>query len=78
MYELQEGCCAICNAPGERPAVEYFRGSNTGVLCIDHCHNTGKVRGLLCTNCNVGLGRFKENPAMFLRAAQYVLEEGVV
>ena len=78
MYELQEGCCAICGKPGDRPAVEYFRGSQAGVLCIDHCHKTGKVRGLLCTNCNVGLGRFGEDPAMFLRAAQYVLEEGVI
>jgi DNA-binding sugar fermentation-stimulating protein len=36
-------------------------------LVIDHCHNTGKVRKLLCTNCNVAIGMFKENPRiMFL------------
>lgn len=41
-------------------------------LHIDHCHTTGKVRGVLCTNCNRGLGHFQENPALLRLAAEYI------
>lgn len=43
-----------------------------GKLHVDHNHETGQVRGVLCTNCNVGLGHFKENPALLRRAADYL------
>ena len=56
----QDGKCAICGAPkGEE-------------LRIDHCHATGKLRGLLCDNCNWGLGNFKDNPDLLNRAIQYL------
>lgn len=45
------------------------------VLCIDHDHVTGKVRGLLCHNCNLGVGNFKDNPDFLRKAANY-LERG--
>jgi hypothetical protein len=39
---------------------------------IDHCHETGVVRGVLCSECNTGLGKFRDDPALLLRAADYL------
>jgi hypothetical protein len=41
---------------------------------IDHCHTTGKVRGLLCNGCNTGIGMFKESIPALLKAADYIFE----
>lgn len=41
-------------------------------LCIDHCHTTGKARGLLCTLCNTALGYFKDNTVNMARAIEYL------
>ena len=58
MLESQNGTCAICKV--ETPE------SNGKMLCIDHDHETGMVRGLLCSNCNRALGHLRESvPAMF-------------
>jgi hypothetical protein len=51
MLEEQNGVCAIC---------QEFHGGRSGRLDIDHCHVTGKVRGLLCHKCNRALGLLKE------------------
>lgn len=59
----QNGVCAIC---GLRPK----RGSH---LVIDHCHNTGVVRGLLCGKCNTGLGQFDEDLDLLASAASYLI-----
>ena len=48
----QDNACAICQTPLQ------FEGTLTHT---DHCHETGRVRGILCTNCNRGLGHFKDN-----------------
>lgn len=64
MLVAQDGGCAICgsdNAEG--------RG---GMLHVDHCHSTGKVRGLLCDQCNHGLGKFKDDQALLQRAIEYL------
>lgn len=57
MQSEQEGCCAIC-------------GIKPKLLNVDHCHQTGKVRGLLCRHCNHMLGNAKDNGA--------ILEAGMV
>ena len=62
LYEAQHGTCKIC---GSEPTT--VRG-----LHVDHCHSTGKVRGLLCHGCNVGIGSMKENPDIFLKAIEYL------
>lgn len=67
----QSGRCAIC--PAEFGAT---RAGKKQRLAVDHCHETGKVRGLLCANCNNGLGRFKDDPGLLERAAQYLRREG--
>jgi hypothetical protein len=59
----QGGVCAIC---GE------LELSKTGRLHIDHNHDTGKVRGLLCGQCNKGIGLFKDTPDLLLSAAKYL------
>jgi hypothetical protein len=55
----QEGKCAICGSLERR-------------LVIDHDHETGKVRALLCWGCNVGLGYFGDSPEMMMEAIAYV------
>ncbi len=39
---------------------------------VDHCHSTGRVRGILCPNCNVGLGHFRDQPRLLTRAIDYL------
>ena len=65
MYEQQEGCCAICSQ---------HESTFTRALAVDHCHQTGKVRGLLCVNCNVGLGNFKDSEEFLTAAIAYLKE----
>lgn len=60
----QNGKCAICK-------VSLDMGKRT---CIDHCHNSKKVRGILCWSCNVGLGHFKDSPELLKQAAFYCTE----
>ena len=62
MHKAQQGKCAICN---EEPKTK--RG-----LHVDHDHETGKVRGLLCHGCNVALGSFKESVTLLNKAVEYL------
>jgi len=57
----QEGVCAICHAvPGRRR------------LEVDHCHSTGRVRGLLCEVCNRAIGLFEDDPTLLMSAVRYL------
>lgn len=64
MAAEQNHSCAIC----EREAWE-CRG---GVLAVDHDHKTNKVRALLCTQCNAGIGSLQDDPAILEKAAEYL------
>ena len=68
MYEKQKGGCAICKTP----IGLYGAEGQAPVLHVDHCHETEKVRGLLCRTCNVGLGHFKDNATVLRLAAEYL------
>lgn len=66
MFEVQNGCCAICG----KHQSDFKRA-----LSVDHCHESGSVRGLLCSKCNTGLGSFKDDPTLLMKAAKYLQPE---
>ncbi len=62
MLEAQSGVCAICQnqcSTGRR-------------LAVDHCHEIGEIRGLLCSNCNQGIGKFKDSIKLLEAAIKYL------
>ena len=63
MLEEQDCKCKICGAKDK--------------LVVDHCHDRGHVRGLLCQNCNTGLGMFKDTPEIMIKAAEYLTSENM-
>lgn len=63
MLEEQGGVCWICH---KGPSGRFKH------LCVDHCHTTGKVRGLLCHACNKSLGFLEDDPARFKRLIDYL------
>ncbi|NEB70312.1 hypothetical protein G3I39_25125 [Streptomyces fulvissimus] len=58
MVEEQEGRCLICRTRAD--------------LVVDHCHERGHLRGLICQPCNVGLGSFRDDPVVMRRAAAFI------
>lgn len=64
MMEEQEGVCAICGCPETKENAKY--------LAVDHDHNTGKIRGLLCNNCNRALGLLKDDVLVLQNAINYL------
>lgn len=60
----QGGVCGICSSATASPRTKHF--------AVDHCHGTGKVRGLLCDKCNRGLGMLGDTLESVLRAAEYL------
>lgn len=67
MYRKQQGRCAIC----------FIKMNTSRNCCIDHDHKTGQVRGLLCAQCNLGLGCFKDNPRNLAFALVYLESYGI-
>ena len=66
MLEEQNGCCKICSLPATE--------ERHGVLRVDHDHETGQVRALLCHHCNVLLGHSKEDIEILEKAIDYLKE----
>ena len=67
LYRTQNGVCAICKKPET-----LVRRGKVEALAVDHCHTTDRVRALLCHQCNNGLGRFFDDPALLRAAAEYL------
>ncbi len=67
VHAQQQGKCAICGKP--ETARNQHRVQR---LAVDHCHVTGQFRGLLCHNCNLGLGYFKDDPDLLQKAIVYL------
>ena len=64
LFMKQDGCCALCGTHALTQRFENF--------AVDHCHKTGKVRGLLCIGCNTALGKLGDNEEGLLKALGYV------
>jgi hypothetical protein len=69
MLEQQNGVCAIC---GKEEVVIDVRTKKVRVLCVDHDHQTGKVRGLLCSKCNQAIGLMSDDIKILLKAIKYL------
>lgn len=71
MSKKQGGKCAICETQpmGGRGVLRK--------LAVDHCHETGKIRALLCSDCNTGIGLFKESQKILESAVKYILAHGI-
>lgn len=63
MFNKQDGLCAICGKPPKTILTQFH---------IDHDHMTGRIRGLLCVKCNMGLGLFKDNLRLLEKAKEYL------
>lgn len=71
LMKKQNGLCAICQKPEK--STDGLSGKRRS-LAIDHCHETGRARGLLCSSCNRGLGLFQDNSELLARARLYLKE----
>jgi hypothetical protein len=67
--EKQGGTCAVCKV---EETIQIFNATIS--LSVDHNHLTGKVRGLLCRNCNLALGLLNEDPETIQALAKYIEE----
>jgi len=67
MLDLQSGRCAICGSPSAKYTTRFH---------IDHDHATGRVRGLLCSDCNTGIGLFRDSTALLSNAIAYLSSGG--
>ncbi len=65
LMDKQRGCCPVCR--------ETLGGIEGEWYHVDHSHVTGKVRGLLCSNCNTGMGMLKDSAEVCMRAATYLM-----
>jgi hypothetical protein len=65
MFEDQFGCCKICGI---------HQVNLKSTLCVDHCHTTGKIRGLLCHQCNLFIGNAKDDINILENAIKYLNE----
>ena len=70
MVQEQKYCCAICGFPEHR----YMKNKKIKPLSIDHEHTTGKIRKLLCNDCNAALGFAKEDPTRLQAMIAYLKE----
>lgn len=68
LHAEQGGLCAICRRLS-------FKNGKQIALAFDHCHTKMRARGLLCWDCNTGIGKFQDDPIRLVRSAAYVTED---
>lgn len=68
MLMAQNSACAICGHTDQSDPKMFPH--------VDHCHKTGKNRGILCSQCNFGIGKFKDSPHLLRMAAEYLESRG--
>lgn len=68
IFNAQAGRCGIC--------FEDLPIDNLKLIHVDHCHESGKVRGILCSSCNTALGHFRDNPGFLDSAKVYLTLNG--
>jgi len=66
LLSKQDKKCDICDTR--------FEDAQRGILFVDHCHKTGKIRGLLCQNCNTAIGLLQDDPSLCVKAEKYLLK----
>lgn len=71
LFEKQNGKCAICG--NSESAVHNFT-KQIQKLAVDHCHKTKKIRGLLCQDCNRGIGKFHDDVIILSNAIKYLTQ----
>lgn len=69
LAESQEYLCAICGKPERQTDPRYGTVLD---LAVDHCHETGHIRGLLCSACNTAIGKFNDDPDTIRAAIAYL------
>lgn len=73
MFDEQNGCCAICSRAGHRLGLG-GEANRHNVLCVDHDHSTGAVRGLLCMRCNRAIGMLGDSHEVLKSAISYLMQ----
>lgn len=68
MLTEQEEKCRVCKT-------EFDLEDQNRKPHVDHCHNTGRVRGILCFTCNTAIGKMKDDPELLRRAADYLEDD---
>lgn len=76
MFEEQHGKCVVCSASMTFNTNALRKGEKRGDsdMCVDHCHSTGNVRGLLCFHCNTALGHVFDDENILANMIQYLKE----
>lgn len=72
MWKNQKGCCVICSIKMTNITIDGDSRNKSNTACVDHCHRSGKVRGILCAVCNKGLGLFYDRVDLLEKAIKYL------
>lgn len=67
MLRAQSNQCCICKC-----LLKFSGHRTTATACVDHCHETKRVRGILCNGCNITIGKFRDSAALLREAADYL------
>ena len=70
ILEKQNGKCAIC---GNEETAKHHKSKKVQKLAVDHCYKSGKVRGILCQDCNRGIGKFHDDISILENAIKYLI-----